>query len=654
MRKLVLTIASAGLLISSSQAQTLFTFGSIPVSKQDFLRNYSKNAQNKQPDYSSKAVNDYLELYSLFRMKVQEADNQHLDTLSGIQRELDTYRKQLAKSYLTDEVANQRLYREAYDRMKEERHVAHILIMASPALSPQDSLIAYNRIDSIYNAITKKKADFGKLAEKYSDDRGSKERGGDIGYMTALQTLYPFENAVYNTPKGKVSSPFRTQLGYHIVKVIDTRPSRGEIEVAQILIATPKSKGEAGIEAAKKTADSVEVMLKKGASFTDLVKKYSEDKFSIENNGVLPQFGVGRMIPAFEDAAFSLKSPGDISAPVLTEYGYHIIKLIKKYPIKPYDSLIVQIKKQVDNDSRAQMARELYVMKVKQSNGFQEYPANIDEVAKRMSTIPDTGKFANEFQASNFNDLNKPMFKLSGITYSQRDFLTFSENLTRGKLIGPREVIVKDLYKLYSDRVLNDFQEHKLEAENEDFRNLMHEYRDGILLFELMDQNVWGKASRDSVGLSKFYEANKSKYQWEPGFTGVLYRFKDEASLKKGMSLLRVPKPISDDKLLTEMNKEGEIVSIQQGRFEFSKLSGLDRNKLVKGKLSDPIKNDDGSYSVAKPNIIYNTNSQKSIDDARGYVVAEYQDYLEKKWNNDLRKKYPVKVNEAVLHSIIK
>ncbi|HRO42897.1 MAG TPA: peptidylprolyl isomerase [Flavipsychrobacter sp.] len=653
MRKLVLTIAASGLVITSGWGQTLFTYGSNPVTKQEFLRNYQKNALNKKPDFSEAALREYLDLYSLFRMKVKEAELQHMDTIPSIQRELDNYRKQLAKNYLTDAQVTNRLYREAYDRMKEERKVAHILLMAPANMGGEDTLKLFKRMDSIYTAITKKKADFGALASQYSEDRGSKERGGEIGFMTSLQTLYPFENAVYTTDIGKVSTPFRTQLGYHIVKVLEKRPARGEVQVAQILVSTPKSRGDEGVEAARKRVDSIQNDLKKGVDFSKLVTKYSDDKFTVNDGGVMEPFGVGRMIPAFEDAAFALKKPGDVSAPIQTEYGFHIIKLVQKNPLQPYDTLLSQIKRQVENDSRAQIARELYFEKVKQTNGYKEYPAQLEEVVKRMAAVPDTGENANTFKTSDFKDLNKTLFTLGGNNYTQHDFISFAENLTRGRLMGQKQVVVRDIYKLYTDRIINDFQEQKLVRENDDFRNLMQEYRDGIMLFELMDKNVWGKAGRDSAGLAAFFESTKGKYQWEPGFTGVVYRFKDETALNKGLKLLNAKKPDADEKIMEELNKDGEALSVQQGRYEFSRMPSIAKDKLVKGKLSLPFRNEDGSFLVVKANQIYNSTQQKSLDDARGYVVAEYQDYLEKKWNEQLRSKYPLKVEDNILRAMV-
>ncbi|MEI8279951.1 MAG: peptidylprolyl isomerase [Bacteroidota bacterium] len=654
MRKLVLTCLATGILTTSLHAQTLFTFGGNEVSKQEFLRIYEKNTLNKKPDFSDPALREYLNLYSLFRMKVKEAEVQHLDTLQNIQKELDTYRKQLAKNYLTDDQVTSKLITEAYDRMKEDVHVSHILIMAAPTMAPADTLRAYQRIDSIYKALTapKSKVNFADLAKQFSDDKGSKDNGGDIGFITSLQTVYPFENAAYNTQVGKVSAPFRTQFGYHIIKVTDRKPSHGEIKVAQILITTSKSKGPDAVTIARAKMDTVLAEMKKGVSFDTLVKRYSEDKFTINYNGVMKPFTVGRTTPLFEAAAFGLKKPGDISQPVQTEYGFHIIKLLDKYPLKPYDSLKDAIKRKVESDSRAQNARISFIEKVKQKNGYEDFPASYSQLLVRINMLPDTGKMANTFRASDFTNMTAPLFKLKGKSYTQSEFMNFAENLTRGRINGPRPIALQDMYKMYMERTITDFEEHRLVEENPDFKNLMDEYRSGILLFELMDRNVWGKASKDSVGLKEFYLGQKDKYKWEPGYIGSVYRFKDEKSMNEGLKLL-AKKNMTDSALLKEMNVTvADAVTIQHGHFEFKNNPDVPSGSVVKGKPTAGVKGKDGAYTVVKAEQVFPTATNKTLEEARGYIVAEYQDYLEKHWNESLRNKYPFVLKEDVYKSI--
>ncbi|MBX2906833.1 MAG: peptidylprolyl isomerase [Taibaiella sp.] len=650
MRKLLLSCLAAGYFVSG-HAQALFTYGPNSVSKEEFLRVYKKNSINKKPDMSEKELRSYLELYELFRMKVAEAEKQQLDTLPSIDKELTNYRKQLAKNYLTDEQITNKLIHEAYDRMKENVKVAHILVTCPPGA---DTTAARKKIDSIYNVVNTKGATFEAMAAALSDDRGSKDKGGELGWITSLLYVYPFESAAYNTPKGKISSPFRSQFGYHIVKVLDRRADKGELKVAQILIQVRKSEGEEGVKRAKKRADSVMAKLKGGARFADMVAEYSDDKFTINDSGVMKPFTAGRMVPVFEDAAFGIKKVGDLAGPVQTDYGFHIIKLLEKSPLKPYDTLYPQLKKKVENDSRAQTAKDIYFDKIKSQNGFREYPENYTELYNKVQAIPDTGADAKLIKPADFDFMTKPMFVLAGKNYSQRDFVTFLYSLTRGRLNGPKNTIMKDAYSLWITNVVTDFQEHKLVEEHPDFKILMTEYRDGIMLFELMDRNVWSKASKDTVGLKEFYENHKSKYMWDAGFDGAVYKFKNKAAYDTGMIMIR-QKKYTEEEIAKAINtsERPDAVSVQRGRYEFSRYKDATMADLS-GEGIKVIPGDNGAYTVVVAKQLYPNPGQKTLEEARGYVVAEYQDYLEKQWNEKMRKEYPVKVNEAVFMSMVK
>jgi len=649
MRKLLLTIIATGICMMCGYAQTLFTYGPHPVTKDEFLRVYKKNSINKTPDMSDTALRSYLDLYALFRMKVAEADKEKLDTVASIDHELDNYRKQLAKNYLTDEQVTNKMIHEAYDRMKENVDVAHILVSCTPGM---DTAAPYKKIDSLYHLIETKKVDFETLAKACSDDKSSKDNGGDVGFFTALQTVYPFENAAYETPVGKVSKPFRTQFGYHIVKVLDKRADRGQVQVAQILIEVPKSKGEEGLAAGRKRADSVEAMLKSGASFDELVKKYSDDKFSVNENGVLKPFGVGHMVPAFENAAFGLKKPGDISEPVQTSYGFHILKLMDKKPLPPYDTLYATLKRKVENDSRAQTARDRFFEKIKEKNGFKEYPENLNSVTVKLLSVPDTGKKGKVFNPDDFKQMTKTLFTLAGTNYTQADFVNYAATLTHGRLNGPKGAVIHDAYNNYVNSVVNNFEEHKLVQENPEFKSLMEEYRDGIMLFELMDRNVWSKAAKDSVGLKAYFDKHSSKYTWEPGFEGAVYKFKNKDAYDSGMAMLKGG--MTDEQMVKTLNSKTnpDRVSEQRGHYEFSHFKDATQTELQMNKTK-VITSASGQYTVVIAKEVFNTPTAKTLDEARGYVVAEYQDYLEKQWNEKMRREYPVKVNETVFKSMV-
>jgi len=656
MRKLTLTCAIALLTVNMLSAQTLFKFGDTPVEKDEFLRVYKKNAINQKPDYSRAALKEYLDLYSLFRMKVKEAEEQRMDTITSIQYELGNYRKQLAQAYLTDEEVSKKQVEEAYDRLKENIKVAHILILSSPMAPSKDTVAPYKKIDSLYKVITSGKADFAKMAEMYSDDKVSKVNGGELGYITALQTLYDFENAAYKTPVGKVSKPFKTQYGYHILKVLDRKPALGEVQVAQIMLSAPQSKSEEERAEALKKANQAKAELKKGADFDEMVKKYSDDSYTKDNNGLLEKFGVGAYVPEFEHAAFALKKPGDVSDVIKTDYGYHILKLVKKYPIQPFDSMKAELKGRVERDGRAQIAREVFYNNIKEKNKFKEYPENVAKLRTYfVNSIADTGKDANIFEAEDYKGPSSTLFELKGVAYKASDMLTYAEQVTRGRVMGPKEMIFNNIYDNYVKTVVNDLEEENLINEKPEFRNLMNEYKDGIMLFELMDRNVWGKASKDTAGLKAFHEKRKNNYMWQAGFRGSVYTFKTEDALKDGLKLLS-KKGTTDEDVIKKLNTEKTpaAVSIQKGYYEFSKFSDFPKSAIKAGKATDAKKNDDGTYTVVMAKEVFEGEHPKSLDEARGYVIAEYQDYLEKNWNAKLREKYPVKVNEDVFDSMVK
>ncbi len=653
MKKLLLASIFSSALFSTSYAQTLFTYGSFPVTQEEFLKVYKKNNVAQKTDYSEAALKEYIDLYSLFRMKVREANNQKLDTTQSVASEIDNYRKQLAKSFLTDDEVVGKLVKEAYDRSKEEVRTAHIVLLVRPE---SDTAKLHKLIDSLYSVATKGKVDFATLAKQYSEDNGSKNSGGDIGYLSSLQTVYAYENAAYNTPVGKISAPFLTPFGFHIIKVLDKRAARGELKVAQILINTPKSAGEAGVAAAKLKLDSLQNELKKGVDFSTLVERYSEDKFSKDKKGELPVFGVGRMVPAFDEAAFGLKKIGEVSKPIQTDYGFHVIKLLAKYPPKPFDSVRREIKAKVDNDSRAQQARDIYFERVKSDNGFKNNPKSWSLFASQIKTIVDTGRDAGAFSLKNFSvGGSNDMFTLSGKNYTQNDFVSYAVATTNGRITGTKETSFKELYNMYQSKVVNDFQEHKLVEDNPEFKNLLQEYTDGIMLFELMDRKVWGKASKDSVGLKAFYETVKNNYIWEPGFKGSVYSFKDEESLKEGLKLLN-KKGITNEEIVKTLNnaQKPDAVNIQIGRYEFSKFKDVPQSKIMAGKGSDAVKKEDGTLVVVKADEVFTTPQTKAFVDARGYIISAYQDKLEKDWNNELKAKYPVVTNEDVLKKIVK
>ncbi|MCC7030093.1 MAG: peptidylprolyl isomerase, partial [Chitinophagaceae bacterium] len=412
------------------------------------------------------------------------------------------------------------------------------------------------------------------------------------------------------------------------------------------------SKGAEGDNAAKARIDSVYAMLKKGADFEKLADEYSEDKFSKNTRGTLPTFGVGQMVPDFENAAFALKNPGDFSQPLKTKSGYHIIKLIKKTPLQPFDSVKNDYTKRIEKDGRIDVARQQFTENLKKKLHYKENDAALTALIK---AIPDTTLNNGTFKASNYKNMNANLFEMDGGTvFTQADYANYIESYTKGKIYGGKESTLRSLFKNYTDKALYDYQENKLIDENEEYRNLLTEYQDGIMLFELTDKSVWSKASVDTTGLKKFYESNKSKYMWPAAVKAEQYRAVNEEVAKKVVAEINKGNLKTQEEIAKAVNGDGpqDKVVYESGKFEQSKFPA--GTKFVAGKITPYFRNEDGSYGIVNVKEVYDQPTQKTLSEARGYVVSDYQEYLEKQWISTLESTYPVVVNEGALKSMVK
>ncbi len=634
---------------AQKKSPELFSVGNRSVSVAEFLHMYTKNQLNKKVDYSSDALNEYLDLYSLFKMKVSQAYAMRLDTIPSVSREIGTYRKQLAQNYLTNRSVTEKLIKEAYDRKKKDVNVAHILISVKP--NSKDTLFAWKSIDSIYRQIKKGNITFEKAAQLYSQDKQSGAYGGGIGYITSLQVVYPFENAAYNTPKGKISKPFRTVYGYHILKKINDRPARGKIQVAQIMAEVRKSGGTEGRRKARQRIDSAHAELKAGAKWEVVEKKYNQDRFTKNSGGVMPVFGVGKMVPKYEDAAFSLNNPGDFSEVVETSNGFHIISLIKKINLKSYEKEKKLIEKLIQRDGRIVVAQNAFIGELKKKLDYRQDNKALNEL---IQAIPDSNLRNGKFDPLKYRKMNKTIFTMEGTTFTQSDYANYIKAYTRGRVYGSKETALTSLLDNYAKKVLMDYEEAQLEKTNPEYKSILQEYREGILIFELTKKKVWDKAPRDTVGLKKFYEANKNQYMWSPAVSGQLYTAKDEQYIKALLKELNKDKKLTPSEIVKNVNGDGpqDKISVEEGKFEQKRF--VFKRPFVAGKYMPYFKNKDGSYSLLMVDEVFNAPTQKTLKEAKGYVVSDYQDQLETAWKKQLRSQYPLKVNKRVFKSMVK
>ncbi len=507
---LPLTLIVANVAVSQTNKDaTLMTIAGSKVTVAEFESVYHKN-NTKETTNDNKSLNDYVDLFVNFKLKVKEAEEMGLDTAKSFKDELSGYRKQLSQPYLTDKDVNEKLLSETYNRLKEDIRASHILVKVAENALPKDTLDAYNKIMKIRARIVKGE-DFNKVAAEkgISDDPSAKDNGGDLGYFTALQMVYPFETAAYRTKVGQVSNPVRTRFGYHIIKVVDRRPAQGEVLVAHIMIKTPPNmKEEDSVNTYKKTQEIYEKIKAGTEKFDDLAQQFSDDKASAKKGGELPWFGTYKMPPEFEKASFALKNKGDMSEIVRTKYGWHIIKLKDKRGLASFEEMKSELKAKVTKDSRSQVGRESLISKIKTEYKFKEVLKAREEFYKVM----DTSLFEGKWDITKAKALNKPMFSLNDKNYTQSDFATFISNHQSKRSKADYKMVVDGLYKQFVDETVITYEESRLDSKYPDFKSLMQEYRDGILLFELTDQKVWSKAVKDTTGSKAFYEKNKTNY----------------------------------------------------------------------------------------------------------------------------------------------
>lgn len=618
-----------------------------PVSKSEFLQIYLKN--NPDPKYDKAALDEYMELFKKFKLKVAEAEALGYDTMPKLKRELDGYRKSLATPYLVDNEKNEEMVKQAYERLKKEIHASHILIRVDQDASSDDTLAAYNKIMALKKRIEAGE-DFTEVAKGPggSEDPSVIQNGGDLGYFTAFQMVYPFEDAAYSTPIGKVSNPVRTRFGYHILKVFGERPARGTMTAAHIMIATSKDDTPEQIEDARKKAFEIYQKLKNGESFEQLCASFSDDFNSNEKGGVLPPFGSGtttRMLPAFEDAAFALKNDDDFSEPIQTQYGFHIIKRISLKDLSSFESMKRDLQNKVKRDDRAKKTQDYFVEKLKKEYAYENKTA---KTLKPFYKTIDSTYYDGKWDPKKIKS-DKPLFELNEIDFTQKDFADYlAKNYHSATKMNTKDLINRE-YQKWEKNIILEYEDSRLEKKYPEFKALMQEYHDGILLYEIMSDKVWNKASKDTTGLKKYYEENTSKYQWKERADAIVYECLNQTIADRVFKMIQ-NNSIDSKTVLDTINSSSELnLRVRSNKFEISETPYLKDHHLKLG-VNSPYEVD-GKVYVIKVNEILPAES-KSFEEAKGSITADYQNYLEKIWLDEIEKKHPIKINEDVLYSL--
>jgi peptidyl-prolyl cis-trans isomerase SurA len=632
--------------VLGQEPQVLLSVGDEQVSLEEYERIYRKN--NNAASLNRQSPEEYLDLFINFKLKVKEAEALGMDTTARFRNELEGYRKQLARPYMVDEEAKEAMMQEAYEWSKYDIRASHILIRLPESPSPEDTLAAYDKIMEIRNRVLGGEA-FDVVARATSEDTRVHQNGGDLNYFTVFSMVYPFEKMAYNTPVGQVSMPFRTSYGYHILRVVDKRPARGSIKVAHIFVRTPSGTNEEKKKEAYERIQMVSDSLQLGTDFGELAMRYSDDGASARSGGEIPWFGTGRMIPEFEDAAFALEKKGDLSKPFKSFYGWHIVKLIDKKEIGSYEEMKPELQQKIDRGDRNAARTDSFISRLKSEYQFSENREALQPLYQGVDSTLGLGTW----QAGSLADLDQILFRIGEKEVLNGAFASYMEQEQyHGKARDPR-VWVDQLYKSYTDEQVIAYEEARLPEKYPEFRYIYEEYHDGILLFDIMDQQVWSKAISDSAGLEAYHRANRKSYMWgerTDAFVVTCSEGVDVRAVRNAYKKIRKGK--LDQEKLNAIHCPNDTVPCIT----------LTRHLVEKGENAMI----DASAGISGPGQLVDTDGTKSfvivkglrppepkkLDETRGQVTSDYQEYLEAEWLKTLKAKYPVEVNQDLLTQI--
>lgn len=644
MRSLFVLILFLLPLVGGAQknGETVITIGDEKISKNEFRTVYLKN--NDDSTITREDLEEYLDLFIDFKLKVKEAERMGFDTTESFRKEFEKYREQLAQPYFMDSTTRERLLREAYERTKQEVHASHILVSVGEDVPPEDTVEAYEKVLEIKEKVGNESF----LARgKEIAKKDPKVRASDLGYFNAFRMVYPFENLAYNTEVGSVGGPVRTQFGYHLVKVHDKRPSRGKIRVAHIMKRAPeKAPPKEKKKAERKIREIRKKIVEEGMDFHQAARQHSEDGRSSRRGGRLSWFQSGEMVPAFSKAAFALDSNGAISEPVRTRFGWHLIKRSDHKGVESFEAMRSELEQDLKESDRYELVKKAVLERLRE-----EYDLTINERnLKRMArTLPDSGFDPQRWKKARSGFAEKTLFSFADTSFplaGLAERIGETEELPEGKK-AKRAFLKAELSPLI-DEELEAYERDRLKDKHPQYRALLKEYRDGILLFELMEDKVWEKALEDTVGLKGFYEANKADYRWDERLDLTYFRCNERSAAEEIHRMLEDGKSGKEIRMRIRESKDLSA-KVDSGAFEKPDRPFLDKIQWKEG-VSKLVPVED-RYYVAKVHGVLEP-SIKELDEARGIVSSDYQDHLERKWVEELRGKYPIEVNEKLLYSI--
>ncbi|GGZ52632.1 peptidylprolyl isomerase [Mesonia mobilis] len=634
---LLFCLFAVGLITAQQSQDVLLTIDGKPVYAKEFKRVFSKNLSIIEED-EKQDVDEYLDLFIDYKLKVIEAEDLKLDTLPTFTGEYNIYKKQLARKFINQSEVSSQLLEEAYDRLQQEVNASHILFNLAADASPEDTLKVYEQALKVRNEILASDKDFSSFAKKYSEDPSARQNGGDLGWFGVFNMVYPFESGAYETEVGEISMPVRSKFGYHLVKVNDKRKNEGEVTVAHIMIESGKDD-----EAAKEQIEKLYTQLQEGAQFEDLAKQYSDDKNTAVNGGKLNTFKRGRLnSEKFEDAAFSLSGEGEISKPIQSKYGWHIIKLLKKDAVGTFEQEKFILERNIKKDSRAQLIASEVLAKIKSTYNLKEDDSDLSYFKKNIEKNI-TAEPWEDRELTSIPQKDLISIKQEGKTYADFAKYVASRQKQSTKFKNTNDAL-EAWYEDFKDGFYREYHREHLEEVDQEYAHVIEEYKNGLLLFDLMEKKVWNAAKEDSIALQNYYQKHQSDFVSSPKIEGVIASASNKSLLKKARKALKKNE-------LEEVKENFEEVIFNSGEFGIND-SSLPENFKVKEGVSKIYQNN-GTYVVVKVNEVEKAETL-TFEESKGQVISAYQNELEDRWIASLRAKHKVDVNKATLAKLKK
>ena len=627
-------------------AQTLFTYGGIPVDKEEFLRAYNKNKVTVAD--KEKSLREYLDLYTRFKLKVKAATDIRMDTLQQLLYDLQNFRSQVDESYMNNEKAMNQLVNETFERSGKDIHVLHFYAGIDAKMAPADTAKAYLAMKELQDKLKPGSVNYEELVKDLSK-KYLPVRQSDIGFITAFSLPYAYENIIYGLKAGEASAPYRSKNGLHVFKVLEERKSMGKWRIAQILLAYPPGDQSEQVTALQHKADSVYAALKRGEDFMNLAKRVSDDKLTYMSGGEMPEFGTGKFELSFEKEVLKLTRDGEVGKPFASAFGFHILKRLSQTntPVVKDANYLYELKQKIQQDSRIAGIKEKFVTEIIPKTGYKKITRVSNAELYRFAdsaVVTDADLPVKKYPVS-----DKVIISFTKSNLKGSDWLNFVREYKNNPSVYKGEDNAALMAKFISTSVLDYYKKH-LEEYDAEFRYQMDEFKEGNLLFEIMEKRVWGSASNDSAGLQKQYNEHKNNYLWGPSASVLLFNCSSSAISSQCITEIKTGKPWK--KIVAEGNNN---IQADSGRYEISQLPLPAGIKAEAGIITEPLINSvDGTVSFIKILSLYENGLQRSFEDARGLVINDYQNILEEKWIEELKKKYPVKVNESVFISLLK